>query len=163
MTNAMDRAVVITGASTGIGRACVAKAVASGAHVFPAVRKKADADKLKAEFGEAVTPLLFDVTDEAAVKAAARKVEKALGGRRLFGLVNNAGVAVPGPLAYLSADDLRRQMEVNFIGVHNVTQAFLPALGLDPDRNGPPGKIVMISSVGGEAALPFIGAYAASK
>lgn len=159
----LGRAIVVTGASTGIGRATVAKAVQAGAHIFPAVRKKADAEALKAEFGASVTPILFDVTDEPAVKKAAAAVGKALGGRRLYGLVNNAGMAVPGPLAYLTTEDLRHQMEVNFIGVHIVTQAFLPLLGTDPDRKGPPGKVVMISSVGGESAMPFIGAYAASK
>lgn len=163
MTNGLDRAVVVTGASTGIGRAAVAKAAASGAHVFAGVRKKADADSLSAEFGKAVTPLIFDVTDEKAVAAAAAKVGKALGKRKLFGLVNNAGMAVPGPLLHLTTADLRHQMEVNFIGVHIVTQAFLPLLGADAERTGPAGRIVMISSVGGETALPFIGAYAASK
>jgi NAD(P)-dependent dehydrogenase (short-subunit alcohol dehydrogenase family) len=163
MTNGLDRVVVVTGASTGIGRAAVAKAVASGSHVFAGVRKKADADALKAEFGAAVTPLLFDVTDEKAVAAGAAKVSKALGQRRLLGLVNNAGMAVPGPLLHLTTDDLRRQMEVNFIGAHIVTQAFLPLLGTDPARTGQPGRIVMISSIGGETALPFVGAYAASK
>ncbi len=163
MTGDLDRAVVVTGASTGIGRAAVAKAVAEGAHVFPAVRKKADADSLRKEFGEAVTPLIFDVTDEPAVRAAAETVGKALGNRKLFGLLNNAGMAVPGPLLHLTTEDLRNQMEVNFIGAHIVSQAFLPLLGADRDRTGKPGRVVMISSVGGERAAPFIGAYAASK
>jgi NAD(P)-dependent dehydrogenase (short-subunit alcohol dehydrogenase family) len=163
MTNQADRAVVVTGASTGIGRAAVASAVAGGAHVFAGVRKQADAKGLKAEFGDAVTPLIFDVTDEVAVNAAAAKVAGALGSRKLFGLVNNAGMAVPGPLLHLTTENLRRQMEVNFIGVHIVTQAFLPLLGADPDRTGPAGRIVMISSIGGEQAFPFVGAYAASK
>lgn len=163
MTNRLDRAVVVTGASTGIGRASVASAIRAGAHVFASVRKQVDADALAAEFGALVTPLIFDVTDEAAVRAAAARVEEALAGRRLFGLVNNAGMAVPGPLLHLTTEDLRRQMEVNFIGVHIVTQAFLPLLGADAARTGPPGRIVMISSVGGEVAFPFIGAYAASK
>ena len=163
MTDELDRAVVVTGASSGIGRAAVASAVAAGAHVFPAVRKQADADSLKAEFGARVTPLILDVTDEASVLAAAARVGEALGARRLFGLVNNAGVAFPGPLLHLTSADLRQQMEVNFIGVHIVTQAFLPLLGADPARTGPAGRIVMISSIGGEQAFPFIGAYAASK
>lgn len=163
MSDGLDKAVVITGASTGIGRAAVAKAVASGAHVFPVVRKPADAKGLTAEFGAAVTPLVFDVTDEPAVLKAAAKVAKALGDRKLFGLVNNAGVAVPGPLLHLTSEALRRQMEVNFIGMHIVTQAFLPLLGADAGRTGKPGRIVMISSIGGEVAFPFIGAYAASK
>ena len=163
MTDELERAVVVTGASTGIGRAAVASAVKGGAHVFAGVRKQADAKSLTAEFGKAVTPLIFDVTDEAAVAAAAAKVGKALGKRKLFGLVNNAGMAVPGPLLHLTTADLRRQMEVNFIGAHIVTQAFLPLLGADTDRTGPAGRIVMISSVGGESAFPFLGAYSASK
>ncbi len=163
MNDGLDKAVVVTGASSGIGRAAVARAVQGGSHVFAAVRKAADAEGLKAGFGAAVTPLLFDVTDEPAVLAAAATVGEALGNRRLFGLLNNAGVAVPGPLLHLTSGDLRRQMEVNFLGVHIVTQAFLPLLGADAGRTGAPGKVVMISSVGGEAAFPFIGAYAASK
>lgn len=159
----LDRAVVITGASTGIGRAAVAKAVREGAHVFPSVRKQADAESLTAEFGEAVTPLIFDVADEAAVHAGATRVAAALGGRRLFGLVNNAGIAVPGPLLHLDTEELRRQFEINFFGVHNVTRAFADVLGVDKERTGAPGRIVMISSVGGQNGAPFVGPYAASK
>jgi len=159
----LDRAVVITGASTGIGRAAVAKAVREGAHVFPSVRKQADTESLTAEFGEAVTPLIFDVADEAAVRAGATRVAAALGGRRLFGLVNNAGIAVPGPLLHLDTDELRRQFEINFFGVHNVTRAFADVLGVDKERTGAPGRIVMISSVGGQNGAPFVGPYAASK
>ncbi|HRE42627.1 MAG TPA: SDR family NAD(P)-dependent oxidoreductase [Terricaulis sp.] len=159
----LDRAVVVTGASTGIGRAAVAKAVREGAHVFASVRKAADAESLKAEFGEAVSPLVFDVADEAAVRAGAAEVAAALGGRRLFGLVNNAGIAVPGPLLYLDTDELRRQFEINLFGVHNVTRAFAPLLGADPERSGKAGRIVMISSVGGQNGAPFVGPYASSK
>ncbi|MBL8530693.1 MAG: SDR family NAD(P)-dependent oxidoreductase [Hyphomonadaceae bacterium] len=159
----LDRAIVVTGASTGIGRAAVAKAVREGAHVFASVRKQDDADSLTQEFGAAVTPLLFDVVDEAAVRAGAARVAEALGPRRLFGLVNNAGIAVPGPLLHIESDELRRQMEVNLIGVHNATRAFAPLLGADRARKGKPGRIVMISSVGGERAMPFVGPYNASK
>ncbi|MBC7767830.1 MAG: SDR family oxidoreductase [Phycisphaerales bacterium] len=161
--NSLDRAVVVTGASTGIGRAAVAKAVRAGAHVFASVRKQADADSLKAEFGEGVSPLLFDVADEAAVLAGAAQVAQALGGRRLFGLVNNAGIAVPGPLLHLDTEELRRQFEINLFGVHNVTRAFADLLGADPQRTGKPGRIVMISSVGGQNGAPFVGPYASSK
>lgn len=159
----LDRAVVITGASTGIGRASVAKAVREGAHVFASVRKQADAESLKTEFGGAVTPLIFDVADEASVRAGAAQVAAALGNRRLFGLVNNAGIAVPGPLLHLDTDELRRQFEINFFGVHNVTRAFADVLGVDKSRTGKPGRIVMISSVGGQNGAPFVGPYAASK
>jgi NAD(P)-dependent dehydrogenase (short-subunit alcohol dehydrogenase family) len=159
----LDRAVVVTGASTGIGRAAVAKAVREGAHVFASVRKEADAESLRAEFGEAVTPLLFDVADEAGVRAGAAQVAQALGNRRLFGLLNNAGIAVAGPLLHLDTDELRRQFEINVFGVHNVTRAFADLLGADKSRTGKPGRIVMISSVGGQNGSPFVGPYAASK
>jgi NAD(P)-dependent dehydrogenase (short-subunit alcohol dehydrogenase family) len=159
----LDRAVVVTGASTGIGRAAVAKAVREGAHVFASVRKQADANSLTEEFGDAVTPLLFDVADEPAVRAGAAQVAQALGGRRLFGLVNNAGIAVPGPLLHIDTDEMRRQFEINLFGVHNVTRAFADLLGADPGRTGRPGRIVMISSVGGQSGAPFVGPYAASK
>lgn len=159
----LDRAVVVTGASTGIGRAAVAKAVREGAHVFASVRKVVDAESLRKEFGEAVTPLLFDVADEAAVRAGAAQVAQALGDRRLFGLVNNAGIAVPGPLLHLDTDELRRQFEINLFGVHNVTRAFADLLGADESRKGQPGRIIMISSVGGQNGAPFVGPYAASK
>ncbi len=161
--DSLDRAVVVTGASTGIGRAAVATAVAQGAHVFASVRKQADADSLKQEFGDAVTPLLFDVADEAAVRAGAAQVAQALGNRRLFGLVNNAGIAVPGPLLHLDTDELRKQFEINLFGVHNVTRAFADVLGADRQRTGKPGRIVMISSVGGQNGAPFVGPYASSK
>jgi NAD(P)-dependent dehydrogenase (short-subunit alcohol dehydrogenase family) len=159
----LTRAIVVTGASTGIGRATVARAVREGAQVFASVRKQADADGLTREFGTAVTPLIFDVVDETGVRAGASKVGEALGKQRLLGLVNNAGVAVPGPLLYLDPDELRRQLDINLIGLHRVTQAFAPLLGADPDRTRKPGRIVMISSVGGQNGSPFVGAYAASK
>ncbi len=159
----LERALVVTGASTGIGRAAVAKAVGEGAHVFASVRKQVDADNLRLEFGEAVTPLLFDVADEAAVRAGAAHVAQALGKRRLSGLVNNAGIAVPGPLMHLDTEELRHQFEINLFGVHTVTRAFADLLGAEPGRIGRPGRIVMISSVGGENGAPFVGPYASSK
>lgn len=161
--DSLQRAVVVTGASTGIGRAAAERAVRQGAHVFASVRKQADAEDLRRALGPSVTPLLFDVADDAAVRAGADQVAQALGRRRLFGLVNNAGVAVAGPLLHLDTEELRRQFEINVFGVHNVTRAFAPLLGADPDREGRRGRIVMISSVGGQNGAPFVGPYAASK
>ena len=154
---AAARSIVVTGASTGIGWACVKVLIASGFHVFGSVRKQADAERLAKEFGNSITPLIFDVTDEAAVAAGAKQVETALAGATLFGLVNNAGIAVPGPLLYLKVDDFKNQMAVNLTGQLIVTQAFAPLLGADRERTGAPGRIVMISSVGGKNALPFVG------
>jgi len=157
------KTVVVTGASTGIGWGCVKVLVGHGFHVFGSVRKQADADRLAAEFGANFSPLLFDVTDEAAVKKGAAAVKASLGNETLFGLVNNAGIAVPGPLLYVEVDEFRHQLEVNVTGQLIVTQAFASLLGADADRTGAPGRIVMISSVGGKNASPFVGPYNASK
>ena len=157
------RSVVVTGASTGIGWAAAKLLLDRGFRVFGSVRKQADADRLKIEFGTNFTPLLFDVTDEAAVLAAAREVRAALSGETLSGLVNNAGIAVSGPVLELSADDFRRQMDVNVMGPVIATQAFGPLLGSDPSLKGPKGRIVMISSVAGKNGNPLTAAYSASK
>jgi NAD(P)-dependent dehydrogenase (short-subunit alcohol dehydrogenase family) len=157
------QSVVITGASTGIGWATAKLLLDRGFRVFGSVRKPADADRLSSEFGANFTPLLFDVTDEAAVLAAAREVRAALGGETLFGLVNNAGIAVAGPVLELAADEFRRQMDVNVIGSIIATQAFGPLLGSDPSLRGKPGRIVMISSVAGKNGNPLMSAYSASK
>jgi len=157
------QSVVITGASTGIGWATAKLLLERGFRVFGSVRKPADADRLRAEFGANFTPLLFDVTNEAAVLAAAREVRAALGGETLFGLVNNAGVAVAGPVLELAADEFRRQMDVNVIGPIISTQAFGPLLGSDQSLRGPRGRIIMISSVAGKNGNPLTAAYAASK
>jgi NAD(P)-dependent dehydrogenase (short-subunit alcohol dehydrogenase family) len=157
------KSVVVTGASTGIGWGCVKVLIAGGFRVFGGVRKAMDADRLSREFGANFTPLIFDVTDAAAVAAGAARVEEALGGETLFGLVNNAGIAVPGPLLYLKIDDFQHQLAVNLTGQLIVTQAFAALLGADRSRKGAPGRIVMISSVGGKNAPPFLGPYSASK
>jgi len=157
------QSVVITGVSTGIGWAITKVMIEHGFRVFGSVRKTQDAERVSKEFGERFFPLLFDITDEAAVQAAARQVREQLNGETLFGLVNNAGIAVPGPLMYLSTDDFRHQLEVNLVSVLIVTKAFLPLLGSDRSLHGKPGRIINISSVSGKVGFPFVGAYAASK
>ncbi len=157
------KSVVVTGASTGIGWGCVKVLIGGGFRVFGGVRKQTDANRLSQEFGHEFTPLIFDVTDGAAVAEGAKQVEAALGGETLFGLVNNAGIAVPGPLLHLKIEDFQRQIDVNLTGQLVVTQAFAPLLHADRSRKGAPGRIVMISSVGGRNAFPFMGAYNASK
>lgn len=157
------KSIVVTGVSTGIGWAVAKVLTASGFHVFGSVRKQADADRLQAEFGSGFTPLIFDVTDEAAVRAAARKVEAALDGATLAGLVNNAGIAVAGPLLHLPVEEFRQQLEVNLTGVVIATQAFAPLLGAESPARKDPGRIVNISSVGGKNGNPFMGPYCTSK
>ncbi|WP_165190528.1 SDR family NAD(P)-dependent oxidoreductase [Caulobacter soli] len=155
--------IVVTGVSTGIGWAVTKTATERGLHVFGSVRKRADAERLVAAFGDAVTPLVFDVTDEAAVREAALQVEAVLGGRPLAGLVNNAGIAVAGPLLHLPIDEWRQQLEVNLTGVVIATQAFAPLVGARKPAAGRPGRIVNIGSVGGRNANPFMAPYCTTK
>jgi NAD(P)-dependent dehydrogenase (short-subunit alcohol dehydrogenase family) len=155
---AVERAVVVTGVSSGIGAAAVRAALDGGARVFGSVRTTSDAARAQAEFGERFTPLVFDVTDAAAVSAAAEVVRAALAGRALFGLVNNAGVATPGPLLHQPFDEWRNVLEVNVLGVVRVLQAFAPLV-----CGRAPGRIVNIGSVSGRVAWPMLSAYAASK
>jgi NAD(P)-dependent dehydrogenase (short-subunit alcohol dehydrogenase family) len=155
--------VVVTGASTGIGFAACQVLIRRGFRVFGSVRKHADAERLRDRLGARYAPLIFDVTDPDSVKEAAAVVKQTTGERRLSGLVNNAGIAVAGPLAYLPLERFRQQIEVNLLGVHTVTQAFLPLLGTERGRPGDPGRVINISSVSGRLAVPFLGAYAASK
>ncbi len=163
MSDAKKRAVVVTGASTGIGEACVALLIEKGFLVFGSVRREADAARLQARFGPDYAPLLFDVTDGAAIARAAREVEDRLAGATLFGLVNNAGIAVPGPLLHLPIEEFQRQIDTNLTGPLRVVQAFAPLLGARRPQGGAPGRIVNMSSVAGRRAAPFLGAYNASK
>jgi len=159
----MTRHVVVTGASTGIGFATARLLVSRGVHVFGSVRRESDGDRLQSELGSTFTPLRFDVTDASAIRAAMPVVAEALGGRTLWGLVNNAGIAVGGPLIYQPLDEIRRHLEVNVLGAVAAVQAFAPLLGTDRTRTGKPGRVVNISSVAGRISAPFLGAYAASK
>lgn len=157
------RSVVITGVSTGIGWASAKLLLDRGFRVFGSVRKAGDAERLRNEFGANFTPLLFDVTDEAAIRTAAGAVRGELNGETLAGLVNNAGIAVAGPVFDLAVAEFRHQIDVNVIGPFMVTQAFGPLLGADPALRGPKGRIVMVSSLAGKSGNPLISAYSASK
>ena len=150
-------AVVVTGASTGIGEACACRLERLGYTVFAGVRKKSDGAALQSKCSDRLRPILLDVTDPVSIEAAAETIRKAVGGKGLAGLVNNAGIAVAAPLEYLPPDQLRRQLEVNVVGQLAVTQAFLPLLRQSR------GRIINMSSVSGLTALPMTGAYAASK
>ena len=154
---------VITGVSTGIGYETARILAGRGFHVFGSVRRSIDADRLKAEFGDQFTPLQFDLRDAQAIRTAANLVSSSLRGQRLSALVNNASIALGGPLALQPVDEIRQQFEVNVIGTIGVTQAFIPLLGSDPSLQGNPGRIVNISSIGGRIGFPMIAAYAGTK
>jgi NAD(P)-dependent dehydrogenase (short-subunit alcohol dehydrogenase family) len=138
------KTALVTGASSGIGAACAERLARSGWRVLAGVRREGDAPSGTEE-------VLLDVTDAEQIRSVAAQVDE------LHGLVNNAGIAVAGPLEFLPVDEFRRQLEVNVTGQVAVTQALLPAL-----RRGR-GHVVFIGSIAGKSALPFLGAYAASK
>jgi NAD(P)-dependent dehydrogenase (short-subunit alcohol dehydrogenase family) len=162
-TVANSKDVVVTGVSTGIGWATTKVLVSKGFRVFGSVRKQADADRLQTDFGNGFVPLLMDITNADAVHRAAQQVGSMLGDRNLIGLVNNAGIVVGGPLLYLRPSEYRRQLDVNMISPLVVIQAFAPLLGTDKKRQGPPGRIVNITSSGAKVPIPLLGAYSASK
>jgi len=151
------KTVLVTGASTGIGAACAIHLDKLGFTVFANVRKESDADSLREKSAQRIQPVVFDLTDIAAVRRGAEHIGAIVGTSGLAGLVNNAGVVVAGPLEFLALDDLRRQFEINVIGHIAVTQSFLPML-----RAGR-GRVVNMGSITGLVATPFIGAYSASK
>ncbi|MEX2282168.1 MAG: SDR family oxidoreductase [Gemmatimonadota bacterium] len=150
-------AILVTGAAKGIGEACVLRLARAGHHVFAGVRTAADGESLRARVVGRIVPVLLDVTNQAQITAAAATLEADLGSSGLDGVVNNAGIAVAGPLEFLPLDALRQQLEVNVIGQIAITQAVLPLI------RRARGRIVNIGSVSGRSALPMTGAYAASK
>ena len=155
--------VVVTGASSGIGRACVERLARAGVRTFPTVRKEADALALMAACGPLVEPVLADVTDSASLAQAAAGIADRLAGSRLGGLVNNAGVALPGPAMVQPLDEIEQVIDTNLVGAMRAVQAFGPLLGADPGELGPKGRIINITSVSGKFGYPFTAAYAASK
>ena len=157
------KSVVITGTSTGIGYQTSKTLIASGYRVFGSVRTDEDANRVAMELGKNFIPLVFDVTDEQAVKDSVKKVSALLDNQTLTGLVNNAGIAVFGAVQNLTAEEFKHQFDVNLLGVFHCTQAYMDLLGADKDRHGAPGKIINISSISGELAMPFMAAYNMSK
>lgn len=151
----MTNAILVTGASTGIGEACALHLDRAGHTVYAGVRKEADAERLAERGSARLMPLMLDVTDDAQIEAAAKTIEDEVGA--LAGLVNNAGIARGGPLEYLPLDEWREQFEVNVFGQIAVTKAMLPLL-----RKGR-GRITFIGSIGGRVATSLMGPYNASK
>lgn len=146
--------VLITGTSSGIGEACARHLAGLGFNVFAGVRRTEDGERVA---GPRIEPVIVDVTDGGSVASAAAAIGSSVGNSGLAGLVNNAGIAVAGPLEFIDIRDFQRQLDVNVTGVLRTTQAMLPHL-----RNAR-GRIVNVSSIGGRVAIPLVGPYAASK
>ncbi len=156
--------ILINGASTGIGYATTKYLLAKDFFVIGSVRKKADVEKLENDLGDSFKAVIFDVTDAGSIQEGLQTVKQIVGNNGLFGLINNAGIAVAGPLQYLKAEDFAYQQDVNVTGLIRVTQAFLPLLGAGETKyHNTPGRIINIGSVSGLIASPLLGAYSASK
>lgn len=156
------QSVLITGASSGIGRVAARHMAECGWQVFAGVRKQANAEALEEDHPD-IRALILDVTDINSISRAVTTISDTLDGRMLAGLVNNAGIAQMGPLVLQPMEEIRAHFEVNLFGALACTRAFVPLLGMDETRKGPPGRIVNITSVGGKIASPFLGAYTATK
>ena len=154
---AIPPAVLITGASSGIGETCALMFIARGYQVFAGVRRLDDGGRLQARAGDRLCPLILDVTDASTISTALESVTAAVGERGLAGLVNNAGIVIGGPLEYLTSNEMRAQFEVNVFGLHAVTREFLPLV------RRARGRIVHVGSIAGRIASPFMGPYSASK
>lgn len=156
------RHILITGVSSGIGYACLKYFIEQGCHVFGSVRKAEDATRLSETFGVNYTPLLFDVTDSEAIRSAVQTVKAELGeGENLFGVVVNAGIQIPGPILYLTREEMRYQFEVNVFGGLEVIQCFVPLLR--ETHLNKPGRIVHVGSTSATITLPFTSFYSAAK
>ena len=154
----MKKYIFITGISTGIGKNLALQLSKAGYHVLGTVRKHEDAEILRAESNGLITVLIADVTIGAEVESAIDQVNEIVAEDGLFALINNAGLAVPGPLELISEEDFRYQIEVNLFAVHKITNACLPLL-----KKYPQSYIINISSVSGIFNNPFMGAYCISK
>ena len=157
----MVKSIVITGVSTGIGRDALSLLHKKGYNIFGSVRKEADAKKLSESYPERFTPLIFDVQNHDEVVKAAKVVFETCD--VLHALINNAGIAVPGPLQHMSEKDFERQLDINLKSVRRITNLFLPLLGAAPNFKNVPGRIINISSISGLFNSPFNGAYSISK
>jgi NAD(P)-dependent dehydrogenase (short-subunit alcohol dehydrogenase family) len=153
----VHKTILVTGASSGIGWATSLELAEKGWRVFAAVRKEADAQKLREASSNKVTPVIMDIVDYESVKRGAKEIEKALGGAGLDALFNNAGISVQGPLEIIPIELFEQQIRVNVFGNIFVTQTFLPLI------RKAQGRIVFTSSESGKITLPLMAPYSASK
>jgi NAD(P)-dependent dehydrogenase (short-subunit alcohol dehydrogenase family) len=154
-----EGSVLVTGASTGIGEACAHQFDRLGWEVYAGVRRHEDGERLKAGSSGRLRSLLLEVTDVASIEMAVKDITAGLGDAGLTAVVNNAGIALGGPVEYLALEEWRRQFEVNVIGQVAVTKAVLPLIRRSASR----GRVVFMGSIGGRVALPIVAPYAASK
>ena len=158
-----DQFVVITGVSTGIGYSCTKVFLNNGFKVIGSVRKQSDADRLGTELGADFFPVIFDIAKSEEIAPAVNQIKEIVKGKGIACLINNAGIAVTGPLMHIPTDEIRHQFEVNVFGLFDFTKSLLPLLGAVKNYSNTPGKIIIISSVAGQMSMPFMGPYTGSK
>ena len=161
MENQLNKSILITGCSTGIGAALVSKFLEQGFLVFGSIRDKKLEPRLKKKYGENFIPLVFDVTNYLQILKAYKKVMTLLNGTNLGILVNNAGIAQLGPVEHISSQEFDLHLRTMVVGTFNCIQIFLPLLGTKNKLS--PGRIINISSGGGSIGQPFMASYCSSK
>ncbi|MBP02015.1 MAG: oxidoreductase [Rhodospirillaceae bacterium] len=157
------KSAIITGVSTGIGRATCQFLLTENYTVFGSIRSAEDGEYLRNTLGEKFVPLLFDVTNRKEISSTVQTIRHHTNGQAVTALINNAGIAVGGPLEYIEPHQMHHQFKVNVMGVLNCIQIFLPLLKTEPGSLHQPGKIINIGSIAGQIASPFMGPYCASK
>jgi len=155
--------VLITGTSSGIGYGAAKELLGRGYYVFGSVRQKEDGDRVRKELGEKFIPIVFDVTDQAAIDRSVEEVRTSLGNSGLAGLINNSGVAVSGPVEHLDIEKVAHNFNVNVLGIFRVTKAFLPLLGTQDSHPTQPGRILNIGSIAGKICAPYMAPYTGTK
>ena len=155
--------ILITGTSSGIGYGAARELINRGYSVFGSVRTQTDADRVQLELGEKFIPLVFDVTDDAAIAQTVDIIKSRLNGEGLGGLINNSGISITGPIEHLRIEEVIKNFDVNVFGIFRVTKAFLPLLGTQKNHPNHPGRILNISSVAGKLAPPFMAPYVGTK
>jgi short-subunit dehydrogenase len=159
----LKKYVLVTGVSSGIGYHVAEELIKNDFNVFGSVRNESDANRIKETLGDKYIPLVFDVVNQKALRESVDKVKSIIGNTGLRALVNNAGIAITGPLMHIPLKEVKYQFDVNVFGLLSVTQSFLPLLGAKKNAPFPAGRIINISSVSGRISFPFIGPYAGSK
>ena len=161
MENQLNKSILITGCSTGIGAALVLEYLKQGFLVFGSIRDKKTEPLLKKKYGKNFIPLVFDVTNYSQISKAYKKVKLTLKGANLGILINNAGIAQLGPVEHISSEEFDLHLKTMVLGAFNCVQIFLPLLGTENRLT--PGKVINISSGGGSIGQPFMASYCSSK
>lgn len=157
------KSVLVTGVSTGIGSATAQYLIEKDFRVFGTLRHERQMSELKERWGDTFVPLLCDLRDSGRIIELRPEIDAIIGPENLYGIVNNAGISLLGPVVYQAPEELQEQFDVNVMGPLRLIQALFPLLGGEAGRRGPPGRIINVTSVSGRQVLPFMGSYAASK